>query len=181
MAFFRVGMLSYGGGPSVIPLIKIEAVNGHKWMDDEEFSDLIALANALPGPIATKLAGYIGYRQKSWLGMLVAVIASVMPTVLIMIAFLGLISNYRDQGWVQGMTSAVIPVVGVMLATMTWDFADKSSKTMGWIKTLFFMAAGFFLMEVIHIPTPIVIIVVLVVALILPSSKNKGEAKEGKA
>ncbi|MFS0781750.1 chromate transporter [Bacillus sp. 1P06AnD] len=178
MAFFRVGMLGYGGGPSAIPLIKIEAVDGYKWMGDEEFSDLIALANALPGPIATKLAGYIGYRQKGWLGMVVAIVASVLPTVIIMIVFLSLISSYRDKPWVQGMTNAVIPVVGVMLATMTWDFAAKSSKTMGWIKTIVFIAAGYLLMEVINIPTPIVIIIVLFIALILPASKKSVEGKK---
>ena len=62
LAFFRVGMLGYGGGPSSIPLVHQEVVKKYGWMDDDEFADVLALGNTLPGPIATKMAGYIGYR-----------------------------------------------------------------------------------------------------------------------
>lgn len=55
-------MLGYGGGPGSIPLIHKEVVDKYEWMSDEDFGDLLALANTLPGPIATKLAGYIGHR-----------------------------------------------------------------------------------------------------------------------
>ena len=64
MAMLRTGVLGYGGGPSVIPLFRHEAVFRYKWIDDEEFGDILAFANALPGPIATKMAAQLGYRQK---------------------------------------------------------------------------------------------------------------------
>ena len=57
MAFFRVGMLGYGGGPSSIPLVHKEVVEKYKWMNDDEFADVLALRNTLPGPISTKMAG----------------------------------------------------------------------------------------------------------------------------
>jgi len=60
LAFFRVGMLGYGGGPASIPLVHKEVVDKYKWMNEDDFSDVLALANTLPGPIATKMAGYIG-------------------------------------------------------------------------------------------------------------------------
>jgi chromate transporter len=63
-AFFRVGMLGYGGGPSSIPLVHKEVVEKYKWMNDDEFADVLALGNALPGPIATKMAGYISVINK---------------------------------------------------------------------------------------------------------------------
>ena len=68
IAFFRSGMLGYGGGSSAIPLVKKEVVDTYKWMNDDEFGDLLAIANTLPGPIATKLAGYIGYRVGGYFG-----------------------------------------------------------------------------------------------------------------
>lgn len=71
--FFRVGMLGFGGGPSSIPLVHKEVVEKYKWMNDDEFSDVLALGNALPGPIATKMAGYIGFRVGGFLGMMNAV------------------------------------------------------------------------------------------------------------
>ena len=53
IAFFRSGILSFGGGPSVIPLIQKEVVEKYKMMDDEEFANVVSIANTLPGPIAT--------------------------------------------------------------------------------------------------------------------------------
>lgn len=62
ISFLRTGLLGYGGGPSTIPLVHKEVVHQYKWMDDEEFGNVLALGNSLPGPIMTKMAGYIGYR-----------------------------------------------------------------------------------------------------------------------
>src|SRR5690606_39908313 len=84
LAFFRVGILGYGGGPASIPLIHKEVVSTYKWMKDEEFGDMLALANTLPGPIATKLAGYIGYRVSGILGLLNAVLATILPTIVLL-------------------------------------------------------------------------------------------------
>ena len=74
IAFFRSGMLGFGGGPSSIPLIHKEVVSTFKWMTDDEFSNVVALGNTLPGPINTKMAGYIGYRVGGMIGLLVALI-----------------------------------------------------------------------------------------------------------
>ena len=74
IAFFRSGMLGFGGGPSSIPLIHKEVVSTFKWMTDDEFSNVVALGNTLPGPINTKMAGYIGYRVGGMIGLLIAVI-----------------------------------------------------------------------------------------------------------
>src|SRR4051812_15050163 len=120
MAFFRVGMLGYGGGPSSIPLVQKEVVGRYKWMDGDEFGDVLALANALPGPIATKLAGYIGYRVAGFLGMVNAVAATILPTIFLMILLLTGLNAFKEQPWVNGASKAVIPVVAVMLVMMTW-------------------------------------------------------------
>ena len=157
MAFFRTGMLGYGGGPSSIPLVHKEVVSKYKWMSDDEFSDILAMGNTLPGPIATKMAGYIGYRVGGYVGMINAVLASIVPTIILMIALLTIMSNFSDKSWVQGMTLAVLPVVGVMLAEMTWDFFSRSKKTLGWIKASICIVISFVLMEIIGINAGIVV------------------------
>ncbi|GGE12653.1 putative transporter YwrA [Marinithermofilum abyssi] len=125
-AFFKVGILGYGGGPSSIPLVHQEVVKKYRWMNDGEFSDVLALGNALPGPIATKMAGYIGYRVLGITGCILGVLAMVLPTVLLMVLFLSLLSAYKASPKVQGMTGAVTPVVGVMLAVLAYSFFKKS-------------------------------------------------------
>jgi len=96
MAFFRVGMLGFGGGPAAIPLVQKEVVDTYKWMDADEFSDILALGNALPGPIATKLAGYIGFRVGGFWGMLNGVLATIVPTIILMIVLLASLNAFRD-------------------------------------------------------------------------------------
>ncbi|WHY61419.1 chromate transporter [Cytobacillus firmus] len=179
MAFFRVGILGYGGGPSSIPLVHKEVVDKYKWMDTDEFGDVLALGNALPGPIATKMAGYIGYRVGGILGMVTALAATMVPTIVLMIILLTALNTFKDQPWVAGMTKAVVPVVAVMLATLTWDFVKKSSKSsLGWGWTLLFVAVSLVLLEFVNIHPAIIIFVLLTAALLKKDKADKNEAKK---
>ncbi|MFD5850681.1 chromate transporter [Cytobacillus oceanisediminis] len=179
IAFFRSGILGFGGGPSAIPLVHKEVVDTFKFMDSDEFGDILALANALPGPINTKMAGYIGYRVGGFLGMLNALIATMVPTIILMIVLLTALNNLKDQPWVAGMTKAVVPVVAVMLATLTWDFIKKSTKSsLGWVWTLLFVAASLVLIEFVNIHPGIIIFIALVTALLKKDAAEKNEAKK---
>ncbi|MFE8701650.1 chromate transporter [Cytobacillus sp. FJAT-54145] len=176
LAFFRVGILGYGGGPSSIPLVHKEVVEKYKWMDTDEFGDILALGNALPGPIATKMAGYIGYRVAGMLGMLNAIIATIVPTIILMILFLTVLNAYKDQPWVNGMATAVVPVVAVMLATLTWDFVKKSTQSsLGWGWTLLFIVASLLLIEFINIHPAFIILALLIGALLKKDASSKKE------
>lgn len=177
LAFFRVGILGYGGGPSSIPLVHKEVVEKYKWMDSDEFSDILALANALPGPIATKLAGYIGFREAGVLGMFNALAATIIPTIILMIFLLTGLNAYKDESWVSGMAQAVVPVVAVMLAVLTWDFIKKSGTSkLGWKWTVVALAGSLLLMQFLHVHPGILIFVLLIGALLMkdaPSPENK--------
>lgn len=175
LAFFRVGMLGYGGGPSSIPLVHKEVVDKYKWMNDDEFADVLALGNTLPGPIATKMAGYIGYRVGGIVGLINATLSTILPTIIIMIVLLTTISSIKDYPWVQGMTAAVVPVVGVMLATLTWDFFKKSQTSMGWIKAIAFIGFSFLFMEILGLHPAILIVVLLIAAVLIKDKKPEEE------
>ncbi|MFS8580046.1 MAG: chromate transporter, partial [Novibacillus thermophilus] len=103
-AFFIANILGYGGGPATIPLVQREVVNRYGWMNTEEFGEVLALGNALPGPIATKMAGYIGFEQAGLLGAVVALFATVAPSLMIMIAFLQILHRFKDSPKVQRMS-----------------------------------------------------------------------------
>lgn len=178
IAFFRIGMLGYGGGPGSIPLIHKEVVDKYKWMSDEDFGDLLALANTLPGPIATKLAGYIGQRVTGFVGMLNAVLATILPTIILMIVLLTSLSSIKDAGWVQGMTAAVIPVVGVMLAVLTLQFMNKAVKGMGWLQTGIMSVGIFILLYFFNVHPGIMIGILLVAALVKKDKKEPDKTEE---
>lgn len=164
LAFFRIGMLGFGGGPSSIPLVHTEVVKKYKWMNDDEFGDTLALANTLPGPIGTKMAGYIGYRVAGIWGCLNAILASVLPTVVGMIVFLGLLQAYKDIPWVQHMSASVVPVVAVMLGVMTLDFIKKSGETLTWKVAILIVALAAILIEGLHVHPAFVILGCIAIA-----------------
>ena len=62
-AFAKVGILGFGGGHSIIPLIQVEVVNNYKWLNIGEFTDALAMANSLPGPITTKMSSVGGIQN----------------------------------------------------------------------------------------------------------------------
>jgi len=136
MGFLRSGMLCFGGGPASIPFIHKEVVERYKWMDNEEFAEVVAIANTLPGPINTKLAGYIGYKIGGYAGLMIALIAVVLPTSILMIVLLTVLSHFANEPWARGMTRAMIPVVGVMLSVMCVQFVAVAAKGLGWPLTI---------------------------------------------
>lgn len=129
IAFTRASNLGFGGGPAVVPLIKAEAVDRYRWMDNQEFTDSLAIGNALPGPIATKMAAYIGYKVAGWLGAFIAVVGTVVPTVVIVILLGSLIMKYSNSSELKAMLEAVRPVVVVLVAETAYDMGKKSFPT----------------------------------------------------
>lgn len=142
LAFFRANMLGYGGGPSIVPLYEAEVVDRYGWMTREEFGQALALGNALPGPIATKLGAYVGYKVAGWAGALVALAATTLPTAVMLIALGAALTRFKDHPFVRGMIRGVQPVVFVMLAMMAADFVPHA---FGRGAVSFALAAGFFL------------------------------------
>lgn len=180
LAFLRVGLLGYGGGPSSIPLVHKEVVEKYKWMNTEEFSDILALGNALPGPIASKMAGYIGYRVGGVFGMVNALIATIVPTIILLIILLTSLNAYKDEPWVKGMAEAVVPVVAVMLAVLTWGFIKKSGVSMlGWGWSIGLIVGSFILLEILHVH-PAILILILLVGALLKKDSSEGRKEKGK-
>lgn len=172
-AFFRVGMLGFGGGPAAIPLVQKEAVDTYKWMNDEEFSDILAIGNTLPGPIITKMAGYIGYRVAGTLGLINAIVASIVPTVILMIVFLVSLSAFRDYDWVQGMTQGVLPVVAVMLGMLTWGFIKNAKKDLGWLYVVVLLVISVIITELLGIHPAILIGALILFVFVKPQPKGE--------
>ncbi|CAM5796855.1 MULTISPECIES: chromate transporter [Brevibacillus] len=146
-AFFISNILGYGGGPPSIPLIQNEVVDHYGWMTMQEFGEVLAVANALPSPIATKLAGYVGYQVAGVPGAAVALLATVAPTAIAMIALLGALNLFRDAPQVKAMTQSVRPIVTVLLGIMTYEFLLGAVEGIGWMQTAILSVAAFLLLE----------------------------------
>ena len=183
-AMGRTGILGYGGGPSVIPLIRYEAVTRYGWLEDDEFGEILALANALPGPIAPKMAAYLGYKLKGSLGGFVAVLAHVLPTSVAMIGLLGTLYALSHSRVVAGMIAAVRPVIFVMLALMAYEFAAKAWQGLGKGVAIGCFLITFLLLHVLDIHPGIVVAIFLVYGAFhlkwMSRFKRKREQEQGK-
>lgn len=161
MAMVRTGIFGFGGGPSVIPLFRYEAVSRYHWVKDEEFAEILAIANTLPGPIATKMAAYLGYKQKGALGAFICVAAHILPTCLAMILLFKMVTALSGSPVINGMIAAVMPVIAAMLGQMAYEFSSKAMKGLGkWLGVLL-MIVSFCLLQVISIHPAIVILLFL--------------------
>jgi len=147
LAFFIPGILGYGGGPASIPLVENEVVDRYGWLSVSEFSEVLAIGNALPGPIATKMAGYIGYQQGGILGSAVGIFATVAPSLILMIVLLGLLYRYKESPKVKRMTNYIRPTIAVLLGVMTFSFFSTSYADTGIMHTIILVVLAFLLLE----------------------------------
>lgn len=146
-AFFIANLLGYGGGPPSIPLIQNEVVNHYHWLTNGEFGEILALGNALPSPINTKLAGYIGYQVGGVPGMIIAFLATVAPTAIAMIFLLKFVTIFQKAPQVKAMTQSVRPIVIVLLGILAYEFFKNAVYGAGWAHTLILTVAAYVLLE----------------------------------
>ena len=126
ISFCKVGIFAYGGGPSMIPLVQEEVVDVHGWMTIEEFADALAMGYALPGPLATKMAAYVGYKIAHIPGLIVALLGTVLPSLLMMMLLAVFFWSYKDSPSVQATLKAVRPAVVGLLFVVVWEMFPKS-------------------------------------------------------
>ncbi len=125
-AFIRVGILGYGGGHSIIPFIQVEAVENYKWISMEEFTDTLAMANVLPGPIAVKMSFMVGYKTAGLSGALVCLLGLILPSLTLMLALGTLYLRCKDLPAVEGLLKGVRPVVFALLVLVSYDVLSSS-------------------------------------------------------
>lgn len=163
VSFVKVGMLGYGGGPSSIPLMKAEVV-GRGWMTETDFLDALAMGNALPGPIATKMSAYIGYKLAGVAGGAAGLVGTVMPSVLLMIGLAVAFMGIKDHPKVGAMLHAVrAAVVGLLLWT-AWDLGRSGVRS--W-DTLLIALATFAVVSFLQVHPAVAILVAALVGLLL--------------
>jgi chromate transporter len=126
LAFIRVGVFGFGGGPALLPLIEKEVVTNAGWLTPEEFIDMLAMANTLPGPIATKMALCVGLHAGGPIGAAAALTGILLPSSIAIVIFFVLYSRYRNVPSIQGIIRGVRPVVIALLMVVVAHLAPRS-------------------------------------------------------
>ncbi len=128
LSFAKIGAVAYGGGPSMVPILKAEVVERRQWIAVEDFLDALAIGNALPGPIITKMAAIVGYRKRGIAGAVAALLGIILPSALLLLLLLGFVMRVKDNPTVASMLRGLRPVVVAMLAYAAWDMAPNALK-----------------------------------------------------
>ena len=116
-SFFKIGMFTFGGGYAMVPLIEAEVIERRRWLAQDEFLDLLTLAQSSPGPIAINTSVFIGYKVRGLKGAVAASLGATLPSFLIIlivaIFFAGIRHNPVIDAAFKGMRPAVVALIVV--------------------------------------------------------------------
>ena len=129
--FAKIGAFTLGGGVAMIPLIEREVVYRHKWIDDEDFLDMISIAQSAPGLIAVNVAIFIGHRIAGIKGSIVATIGSIVPPFIIILLVAAVFTTFKDNAAVQAVFKGIRPAVVALIAAPVIRMAVKNR--LNWI------------------------------------------------
>lgn len=120
--FLKIGVVSFGGGYGMIPLIQ-ETVVTKGWLSQEQILNFIAVSESTPGPIAINMATFIGSSQGGILGSFIATLGIVLPSFVIILIIASLAKNLMKFAGVKATLNGIRPtIVGMIFATFVTMF-----------------------------------------------------------
>lgn len=141
--FLKIGAFTFGGGYAMIPLIEEEVVNKNKWVDKEEFMDMLVVSQSLPGPLALNCSGFIGQKLGGILGQLMAVLGVTIPSFIIILVIATVFMQFRDNYYVnlafKGISAAVPMLVLVGVVSMANNVEKSIENILIGTVALFFL------------------------------------------
>lgn len=128
--FFKIGLFTFGGGYAMIPMIEAEVVDKHKWLDKEEFLDIIAISQSCPGVLAINVSVFIGYKLKKINGAVCSSLGTALPSFLIILAIAMFFHQFEDNKVVSAIFRGIRPAVVALIAVPTFNMAKSARITL---------------------------------------------------
>ncbi|MBE6281964.1 MAG: chromate transporter [Bacteroides sp.] len=125
--FFKIGLFTIGGGYAMVPLIEEEVVNKKKWLIQEDFIDLLAVSQSVPGVFAVNISIFIGYKLKKFPGALALALGAILPSFLIILGIALFFQRFKEYEAVENIFKGIRPAVVALIAAPTFTLA-KSAK-----------------------------------------------------
>ena len=124
--FAKVGVMTFGGGMAMLPILQREVVENKGWATDEELTDYFAIGQCTPGIIAVNTATFVGQKQQGVLGGIVATLGIVFPSFIIISALAGVINTFSHLAWVQHAFAGIRVCVCVLIFNAVVKLWKKS-------------------------------------------------------
>ena len=121
--FFKIGAFTIGGGYAMVPLIENEIVTKRHWIGQDDFIDLLAIAQSSPGVLAVNMSIFVGYRLRGIRGSLVTALGTILPSFLIILAIALFFQQFKDNVVVERIFKGIRPAVVALIAAPTFSMA----------------------------------------------------------
>ena len=122
IVFFKLGAFTIGGGIAMLPLLQNTLINEKKWFTKEEFMDIVAVCQSLPGVVAINMATYVGYKKKGLIGSIVSTFGVTIPSFIMILIIAKFITSLGDNGVLMGamagLRAAALGMVVVALSQL---------------------------------------------------------------
>lgn len=173
--FFRIGIVTFGGGLTMLPILERVLVNDKNWTTQDDLLDYYSIAQTTPGIIAVNVATFVGHKLKGIAGGFSATLGMVTPS-LIIITFIALcVSNFQDYEWVQKAMKGINAAVTALLTYSVVSLCRKNLKK--WWSFLLFGFA-FVAMFVFHLHTLFITLTAVVFGIIIHVCDKSGKSEK---
>lgn len=100
ITFFKIGLFTFGGGYAMLAQIRENIVEKKQWLTDDELTEIIAIAEATPGPIAINMATFVGFKQKGFWGSVFSTLGTVLPSMIIIFIISLFLDDFMSNKYV---------------------------------------------------------------------------------
>lgn len=126
LIFFKIGLFTIGGGYAMVPLIQNEIVDKRKWIDKDEFIDLMAIAQSVPGVFAVNISIFIGYKLRKFPGALAMSLGTILPSFLIILTIALFFGQFKQYQAVENIFKGIRPAVVALIAAPALSMAKTA-------------------------------------------------------
>lgn len=168
-AFFRIGILTFGGGLTMLPLLKYELVEKCGWITEEKLLDCYAVGQCTPGIIAVNTATYVGYLRKGVSGGIVATLGMASPSVLIITVVAVFLQVLITQPIVQHALMGIRGAVCALMLNTVYTLAKKSLVRPVWVVLC---GVTFVLAFFTEIPTVLIIVLAALAGILVDKAEG---------
>ncbi|NLX65942.1 MAG: chromate transporter [Bacteroidales bacterium] len=115
LIFFKIGAFTFGGGYAMIPLIRNEVVNKKGWLEEDEFMDMLAIAQSMPGPISLNTALFVGNKRLGFKGGLFSGAGIILPSFVVILLIAMVFTQFKENPVVERVFKGIRPAVVALI------------------------------------------------------------------
>ena len=125
-SFFKIGLVTFGGGLAMLPILKRDLVDSKGWLTEDEILDYFAIGQSTPGVIAVNVATFVGYKRAGVIGSIFSTSGIVFPSLIIISLIAAFVSNFNELVWVKKALKGINVAVSVLLVKAVFSFGKKT-------------------------------------------------------